>query len=327
MEFLQSCARRLNDGEDGAAVMDDMKTRYTTTGSLNSKMSIVRSMIRPTAAFEAAVRARLEGEPEETIVKALKGGRHPKLARDHDAATDRLPSRWPESVWTFRIGRAEIKTHKKNACRARIQKNAQRLQVNGRQLLSECRSVIDAAERACPAKLALALMLVTGRRMCEILNGCSRFVPCEAPFRVSFAGQAKQRVDGHNYVIPVLHDVESISAALRIVASRFPPAFDPHDDQRTKNRKTSRAYQSRLSRTLHGDAVLAQTGRPHALRGAYACMCASLFVWENDPAPAYVTMFVLGHKSIEESLVYTTYNLGTDFACEPMLDTVPFSLA
>jgi hypothetical protein len=56
-------------------------------------------------------------------------------------------------------------------------------------------------------------------------------------------------------------------------------------------------------------------------------MCASVLAWQNDPAPAYIAMYVLGHKSLEESLVYTTYNLGADFACEPMLDTAPFSLA
>ena len=39
----------------------------------------------------------------------------------------------------------------------------------------------------------------------------------------------------------------------------------------------------------------------------------ALFRWENDASDAYITMCILGHTSLQESLVYTTYHVGDDF--------------
>ena len=58
--------------------------------------------------------------------------------------------------------------------------------------------------------------------------------------------------------------------------------------------------------------------RVHSLRGVYTCMCLRLFDWSEcgDPSDAYVAMCILGHAGLHESLVYTPYDLGSDFACE-----------
>ena len=88
----------------------------------------------------------------------------------------------------------------------------------------------------------LALMLLTGRRECEILNGQSVFTP-HTEYSVSFLGQAKKRGAETEYVIPTLAPVDQIVATLASLRDR---------QQHTvlTNHATSRRYQSYLSRSL-----------------------------------------------------------------------------
>ena len=227
-----------------------------------------------------------------------------------------------------------------------------RQRVDGRALLAHSRAVVAAAARAWAeratasasrrgdesasvASLALALMLATGRRSCEVLNGRSTVVAV-GPYAVRFGGQAKRRgvapdaVDGGvadeggdgkgvlgveggggGYVVPVLAPADDVVAALAALR---------HAQRHVAlgNRETSRRSQSLLGRTLTADATWKQCGRPHALRGVYACVALRLFDW-GDAADAYVAMCILGHAGLTESLVYTPYHLGDDFGEEPRL--------
>ena len=61
-------------------------------------------------------------------------------------------------------------------------------------------------------------------------------------------------------------------------------------------------------RAFATSALWNDCGTVHGLRGVYACACLRLFEW-GDYSDAFVAMCVLGHASLKESLVYTTFRL------------------
>lgn len=333
MDFLRECAGRLDAGEDGASVLADVRARYATLNGVQQKLSVVRSLASVSSAFESEVRRRMPDAEEADVQRVLRGGRDARLkATDGEPP---LPHRFPENFKAFSLTLAEQKQCKVLAGQARMRKTCSRIGVDGRELLAHCREVVDNAERAHPARLALAVMLLTGRRMVEVIGGGSELAAHggvggagdQHRHLMLFHGQAKRRSaidDG--YVIPVLHDSSALVRALSAIEEHFPPAYEATDVKQVRNQKTSRKYQSWLSRNLHADEILRSVGRPHALRAVYACMCVSLFDFVGDPAPCFITMNVLGHACLEESLVYSTVNLGSDFESEPKLGTTPIEL-
>jgi hypothetical protein len=160
-------------------------------------------------------------------------------------------------------------------------------------------------------------MLVTGRRTCELLNGSSEFSITDAPeeYALFFKGQAKRRGNACvPYRIPVLAPPTQVLQALSTLRVR------QDNYVAATNRECSRRYQSLLSRAIHEREVWKACGRVHGLRGIYAVMCLRLFDWTSldgdDPSDAYITMHILGHASVEESLAYTSFSLESDFASE-----------
>ena len=162
-------------------------------------------------------------------------------------------------------------------------------------------------------------MVLTGRRTCELLNGKSSF-DADGDHAVWFHGQAKTRSASRTgFRIPVLAPSDWILHAFAALRARQ-CIQSPMD-----NRATSRRYQSLLSRAIHRDALLSHCGCVHGLRGVYACMCVQLFRWVGHPSPAFVTMHILGHCGLHESLVYTPFHLGDDFYEEPRLGSFALS--
>ena len=312
MDFLKSCATRLDDGEEAASVMRDLRERYRTVRCVNVKACLVRGMCAPTPEYLSAC--------EELVA------RRPELYAMYDATTgifsssvDRtlicsLPRRHNENVRTFTISREEARECKRTSARNAIVKNKFAERVNGRVLLRHARFVIDTcadetAEWSIP-ELTFALMLVTGRRECEILNGWSTFV-VHTEYSMTFHGQAKKRGSAEPLVVPVLARSTRVEAALRVLRKR-------QNHSRLSNVETSRRYQSYLSRYISDTAPWKQCRRVHSLRGCYACMGSYLFEWGSHSS-AFVTMCILGHSGLNESLVYTPFHLGKDFGEEPSL--------
>ena len=246
----------------------------------------------------------------------------------------RLPHRLPSNVYSLRVTHDEVKECKRLSVRQALVKNRTRVVVDGRSLLESARADVARPHATRNlATLALSLMLLTGRRTCEILNGHSTFL-CETEYSLRFTGQAKKRTladeeeedeedDGaaaasstHSYSIPTLAPAPLILSALNELRRCQGHVV------RT-NRATSLKYQAWVGQVLRdrGEPWTA-CGHAHALRGLYACMAVQLFDW-GTASDAYITMSILGHAGLQESLVYTTYSLGPAFRSEPMLGKGP----
>ena len=160
-------------------------------------------------------------------------------------------------------------------------------------------------------ELTFALMLTTGRRECEILNGTS-ILEVHTEYSMSFYGQAKKRGVDDTIVVPVLAPSTRIVEAMHVLRTR-------QKYSSLSNIRTSRRYQSYLSRYMSETvSPWRQCRKVHSLRGCYACMVFQLFDW-GVHSSAFVTMCVLGHSGLNESLVYTPFHLGRDFGDEPSL--------
>ena len=193
-------------------------------------------------------------------------------------------------------------------------------------MLRCCREEVDAVAsgtREVGPVTILCLMLLVGRRTCEIVNGRSLF-ESEGDYTISFTGQAKRRRQKKQitYSVPCLHSSTTIVKAFeRINEWVHPPS---QKKGVSENQMVSQKYQSLLRRTMLTHPVLHQAGRVHALRGLYARMTYRLFDWKDDYSEAFVVMHVLGHLGLNESLVYTSFHIGDDFDGEDGLG--PFDL-
>ena len=101
-------------------------------------------------------------------------------------------------------------------------------------------------------------------------------------------------------VIPVLCDADIVLAAIQELRTR-------QNFQITSNRESSSRYQSELGKELHKREHFKTCKKVHNLRGIYACLVNKLFKYNETFS--YVTMKILGHSSITESLTYTSFHI------------------
>lgn len=263
------------------------------------------------------------GEAGEEVLRRLRERYRTAACLSSKASVVRSLCGDPEAARRLRVPRETMLECKRASAHAAKRKNFTMLCVDGRALLREARGAVADPDGAPLASLVFALTLLTGRRTCEVLSHRSRFLPAATPpHACSFEGQAKRRGDAGGYVIPLL--VPDARVVARAHARLLERVTSRDREGLTHRQALSRSYQSWLRRSLLAHAVYAQVRGVHALRGVYACICPRLFAWDRPYSPAYITMHVLGHTSLHESLVYTTYHLGDGFGAEPALG--PMSL-
>jgi hypothetical protein len=164
-------------------------------------------------------------------------------------------------------------------------------------------------------ELALALLVLTGRRTTEVLNGRSAFdaAPDPREHACLFVGQLKARSARAPYRIPLLAPFADVAAALACLRRRQAGGGGgggggdrDGGGGGLSNVDVSRRYQSGLGQHLKAHPVYASLGKVHALRAVYANACLHLFDWSDRPwSDNAVVMHVLGHASPDESLAYT----------------------
>lgn len=312
MSFLRECATWLDEGMPAADVLRRMRERYSTPDCMKVKTCLVRKLCKHDPAYRTALEEQLaqlsdvhERERVRALIERATSASRCRTGDDvADAILAQLPPSLPRNVRDLHVTTEEFRACKKNARRARLEKNSEKRVVDGVLLLETSRETLRTASTV--AELALALMLLTGRRQCELLSGHSVFsADPDCAYAAIFRGQAKRKSSDCAYRIPLLYDYESVHAAYERLRAM--------QGQETLTReRTSRKYQSLLSRVLTHDETFQAVGRVHGLRGVYACMALRAFTWAGR-SDSFVTMCILGHCDLDESLVYTTFDIGTAF--------------
>lgn len=214
----------------------------------------------------------------------------------------------PKNVRDLHVTMEEVRECKRKARVARLEKNLRRTSVEGEEMVSVSRKGLKEATTL--SDLALCLMFCTGRRSCEVLCGRSTFSPVLSSHHAAlFSGQAKrggrrgQRDDPPSYVIPLLAPFEE-------VRDGYSRLREMQKNSLLTKEEASRRYQPLLSRRISSRMdCLSKAGKPHGLRGAYVCTVLKAFSW-GEMSDSYVVMKCLGHGDIDESLVYTTFDVG-----------------
>lgn len=329
MAFVRACIARLERGEPGADVMRDMRAHYTTPLSLRSKTCLVRSGYAG-ALDEAGARAAkgldaaCTTEAERAAVRELVRTRGRARWISHsNAPLDALVERdrhllLPRHVRDVHITRDEARRCDELKRTHLVARHEHAHRVDGSAWLAEAQRTASRADRAGLFDLALALLLLTGRRTSELLNGRSRFerVP-GAPRALRFWGQLKRSSaandDGDSgatdsYVVPVLADAALVLSALEALRLK-----QPSNVARLDNAAVSARYQSGLGRHLARHAVYGSVGtsRVHLLRSAYAALVHACFDCGGRTVQA-VAHRVCGHTDLADALHYTALALTID---------------
>jgi hypothetical protein len=316
MNFLKECATDLDNGSSAQSVLSKMRTRYTTPVCMKVKTCLVRKMCRLDPTFLDVLNTILVESVEcgdrervrKRVVDAVQSSRRKTDEELVDDILNQLPDHLPKNVRQLHITSSEIRECKRKSRLSRLCKNQSKARINGVKLLELARSEINSAIYI--SDIAFALMLLTGRRQCEILSGNATFEAVEGnPYAARFTGQAKRKGGtdcSHVYTIPLLETYDTILRAymrLRELQEHVTLTKD----------QMSRRYQSLLSRRLVSrNDYFSDVGHPHGLRGVYACMTLRAFTW-GTMSDSFVTMCILGHRDLDESLVYTTFDVGEDF--------------
>ena len=211
----------------------------------------------------------------------------------------------PDSFLSMRVERKET-----DACRRASQTRLLRkpaFPINDAwKLLSHCRSVLAFPRDHPPYAVIASLLLATGRRTAELLNGRSHFEEWPAHTNAClFCGQLKASArvrDGMRYAIPLLAPHSDVEEAIEVVQEW---QGGKEEAEKLTNKQVSVRYQPAMHRFLSGDPRLgAEPGgfggekalRPHTLRAVYTRYSLLLFDW-GSLTDRRVAKYLLGHAS------------------------------
>ena len=301
-----------------------LKERYKTVGSLNTSMSQVRALILdrnipPPEYDQRSLEVLAEQHPGIRAFLDLPLRDKARIQRQH-----RVRSEWgadaeqalanlqlmPKNVEGFVMTRNESVVLKRRREESLLDQNDALI------IIPDFAAVLAAAvstlQAATPSetygRLVIALALVSGRRLAELVNGRSTFSPTrhgeEAPYAL-FGGQLKKRASEPPYQIPLLCSFAVFANGFRSLRKRQ----EEHGGVAgLTNAKCTAKYAPNVQRALAAGAL---PGLPciciHKLRSVYNAAVSELFI--SNVSPPRTAMRILGHTTLEDSLHYSSARL------------------
>ena len=329
ISFAKECLERLHAGE--TIDMDEFRRHYTTAACRRAKASLIRrSYSGPLDEEGCVVATALEraAQTEEQAANVKDLVRFygqiawtPTGNEDLDRIAGDKHLLLPAHVRRVQITAEDAIEAERIARRNLTAKHKEAIQVDGSGLLRWAREHLSAPDTRAIYDLSIALLILTGRRTCEILNGKSTFAFHDATHHCVFHGQLKKRhasggTNEEPYCIPLLASHEAIDAAMRSLRAR-----QPADIAAWENLRVSKRYQSGLNAKAHNVLTPFIDGKftIHSLRSIYAACVARLF--KHRESGVAIASRVCGHNDVECALAYLAVNLSVD-ADEQMLGTL-----
>lgn len=332
--FIEQQAELLIEGTEGSIVVENLRAHYPNFHTFEKTVSKVRRHV-----LEQDVRHTEYSHDLETawdIVhketntswkdeasNLLRRFEELSLAQQYDAlrtrdsfvkdfdqlnkhmATFRLV---PDNLKTFQLTREEMEKCKEGKRKTLLKRNKQALFVeHATELLQQQLHVLTNGDTSFPVQV-LALLFVSGRRECEILNGRSVFEPINNyPYHVYFTGVLKKKTkyleeeEAHRtVVIPLLCNATLFLSALARLRARQKP-----DVPRLTNTQVTQRYSGGLSNAQK--ECFPFLSKVHDLRGVYVRYVDVMF--EHRSAFPLVCMCALSHDVIQECLHYSSIRI------------------
>ena len=276
-------AQRLVDGIPGEHVMEELRNWRVhphgegyTTATLSSIASLVR-----TAAVEQRAKQR-----EHVDMPNLSA---------------------------FKLRDEEVIALTRARQQAQLRKNESLLVVpDTRRLLDTMATMLASSDCSTSSigKLALPLLIFSGRRMTEVLSFRSSFLPAAHPMYCCFSGALKKRGDTSTYTIPLLCEYAVFRRGLDALRhaqmkdtrnTHGPAAF-------LTNQQVKRRYGTALVREMRRvDRGLPERCRVHDLRAIYAHIVYVVFRCSESLPRTF--MRILCHSQLDEMLNYSSVHL------------------
>ncbi len=162
-------------------------------------------------------------------------------------------------------------------------------------------------------KLAVCLLLVSGRRTSEILNGKSSFSPGSTPMSVLFDGQLKKNRVGEegadaSFEIPVLLEADVFIKAFERLRALQGYAVLSNEQVNSKYAANLSFWTKKMFavRSVTKNSI-AEFVRPHDLRTIYVIAAYELFEFENQGLTINAfAKWALGHDGLQTTLNYAS---------------------
>jgi len=317
---------------DAPTAMAQLRDTYTTPDSLRVHCSRVRGAYRGDLDAEGRevanlLRAACVDDGDRAQVDAYiavygRPGWRDRPARDalNALARARGHALLPARIRALHITADESRVCKRRARERLTQRHTRALCIDGPATIALAVRDLESADDL--YDLTLALLLLTGRRTAEILNGRSRFDAVEGDadeHRARFIGQLKTRAawcaneDGDaGFVIPLLAPRARIERGLERLRGLQALRRGDSDPVSLSNEEISASYQSALGKRLgdheaYGRALGGCVGtHVHALRSAYAALVFHAFPWPPRWSPMAVAARVCGHRDAHDAMAYTS---------------------
>ena len=318
-----AAASRLLRGEEGFAVRATLEETNRTLSSLHTALSRVRGIVIEAGHrhpdYETSLQAlrAFASEPAVAAFLIAPLSKQLSIQRSHASIPTWPPEQeaalrevqlLPSNMTSFCLTKFETHQLKLKQEASLLQKNETLIVVpNAASLLHKVRSLLESADHvSSEATLAIALLIVSGRRSSEILNGKSTFQPVAGQETAArFTGQLKKHEEAAPYVIPLLVPYTTFASALGVLRRRQAGAV-------LSNRECNAEYAMPIKREL----IRCERGRgPLALPKVKAHDLRSLYIsyvyhmYHCSTTFARVAMQCLGHVSLLESHSYSNVRL------------------
>ena len=306
---VQRAVARLRDGNED--VMKWLRGQCPTPAALSTTITRIRKKMmetlpRPTCeslhayADEPGVHAFLNSSLSQMVAMQRQHTYDPTWSPDAEAALANLQL-LPSNLTALKLSRQELVQHKRAGEQALMAKQVAMLVVANasRWLLHTIALVQTATPHDSVARICIPLLLLTGRRTTELLNGTSKFSPSQRATTCVFEGQLKKRGSARPAEIPLLCDYETIAYGMAVLRAR-------QRYQVLSNEETNNNYHGMLKSVLKG--VFPWAPSVHALRGVYAAYVYALY---DSSASTFnsVAMKCLLHERLDMSLSYNAVRL------------------
>ena len=301
----------MNRGE--VDVMPYLRSKCTIA-SLSSTISRVRSswikkqpipsfvvdILAPFTMTEPGVCEFLSLSLQEMIREQRKHRVDPSWSQEAEKALSRMQF-LPEKVLLLKLTETELVSLKRKRERNLISKQESLLHVYkaGDWLQYAVYLAQTSTKEMSFPRLALPLLLLSGRRTTEILNGKSSFLPLPSQTTTTFfIGQIKNRGNDQNYAIPILCEYNVFAYAMSVLRSK-------QDGEILDSANCNNRYQSMLDK--EAGRIFAFISNVHQLRSAYASFAYHLY--KSDVTFNRAIMRMLGHQDLALSLSYNCCKL------------------
>ena len=312
MDMIETVATQLLNGATAEDAIAALKRTYTTEGSLSNAMSRVRACIldrnQPPVEYDPS---ELQGfaSPEIEAFLCLPMREQYRTQREH-----RVRSSWgseaeqalaclvvlPKSLDGFRLQKAETLNLKRQREGSLLTKNDNLLTFDLQKLIETCTAMLETASPTHTfPRLILPLLIVSGRRFGEMVNGRSTFAPTTHPYYTLFSGQLKKRCHQPPYQIPLLVPYSTFAQGLLALRQKQNGTVT-----HLTNAKATSRYLPNVQRELEAGGLLPSTSHVHDCRSVYVAAVVELFV-PTVTLPR-VAMRILGHDTLLDSLSYSS---------------------